>query len=342
METRGSEAETGPSAVTRRSIGTAPPRVHGGRPAARARLRPAAVAVLTCLAGLLLASCVPPDRPPALGDAPPEAVMSLLRPDTVRTVVLQPGVRYRYLWSSAGPWAVHLVEASLADRCELAVEVLRPESREGGGGGRATVSAMAAGEAESVVAAVNADFFTAEGVPVGTEVVDGRLTARGVRPVFAWRAGAPPWMGVEPVDGGAVAPAWTGETRGGPAEEVVGGFPDLLDDGARVGDLEVRARPSFAAARHPRTAVAYDEDSGRLWLVVVDGRQPPHSAGMSLPELTTLLEALGAEEALNLDGGGSTTMVLGDAPVNRPSDATGERPVVNALALVRSPGRCRQ
>ena len=341
MDTRGSEMGTGPSAATRRSIGTLPPRVHGGSSAARGRLRHAAV-VLACLAGLLFASCAPPDRPPALGEALPEAVLSLLRPDTVRTVALHPGVRYRYLWSPAGPWAVHLVEAGLADRCELALEVFRPESREGGGTGRATVSSMAAGEADAVVAAVNADFFTPGGAPVGTEVVDGRVTARGVRPVFAWRAGAPPWMGVQPVDGRGVAPAWAGGRPGEPAEEVVGGFPDLLDDGARVGDLEVRARPSFAAARHPRTAVAYDEDAGRLWLVVVDGRQPPHSAGMSLPELTTLLEALGAEEALNLDGGGSTTMVVGDAPVNRPSDATGERPVVNALALIRSPDGCRQ
>ncbi|NJD19939.1 MAG: phosphodiester glycosidase family protein, partial [Gemmatimonadetes bacterium] len=80
---------------------------------------------------------------------------------------------------------------------------------------------------------------------------------------------------------------------------------------------------------------------GRLWLVVVDGRQAPHSLGMTLPELTELLEALGAEEALNLDGGGSSVMVVRGAVHNRPSDEAGERAVVNALALVRDPAACK-
>jgi exopolysaccharide biosynthesis protein len=120
----------------------------------------------------------------------------------------------------------------------------------------------------------------------------------------------------------------------------VGGYPELLDGGARVGDLAVSERPAFAASRHPRTAVAWDADEGRLWLVVVDGRRPPHSLGMTLPELATLLEALGAEEGLNLDGGGSSVMVVLGTPRNRPSDETGERPVVNALALVRDAAAC--
>ena len=122
--------------------------------------------------------------------------------------------------------------------------------------------------------------------------------------------------------------------------EAVGGFPELLDEGERVGDLEVAARPSFAAARHPRTAVAWDEANGWLWLLVVDGRQAPHSDGMTLPELTDLIAALGAGEALNLDGGGSTVMVVGGETVNRPSDLTGERPVVNGLALVQDRRGC--
>jgi exopolysaccharide biosynthesis protein len=62
---------------------------------------------------------------------------------------------------------------------------------------------------------------------------------------------------------------------------------------------------------------------------------------MSLPELTGLLEALGATEAVNLDGGGSTSMILRGAAVNRPSDEEGERPVVNALAVVRDAKLCR-
>ena len=66
----------------------------------------------------------------------------------------------------------------------------------------------------------------------------------------------------------------------------------------------------------------------------MDGRQEPHSAGMTLPEIARLFESAGIDQALNLDGGGSSALVLGHSHVNRPSDATGERPVVNALALI--------
>jgi exopolysaccharide biosynthesis protein len=121
----------------------------------------------------------------------------------------------------------------------------------------------------------------------------------------------------------------------------VGGFPLLLHEGHQVGDLEVASRPSFAAARHPRTAVGYDADGNQLWVMVVDGRQPGHSDGMTLPELTVALQAMGVEEALNLDGGGSTVMVLEGEAVSSPSDAQGERPVVNALAVRRDRALCR-
>ena len=76
-------------------------------------------------------------------------------------------------------------------------------------------------------------------------------------------------------------------------------------------------RPSFSAARHPRTAVGFDSDENLLWIIVVDGRQPGYSDGMTLPELAGVFEALGVEEAVNLDGGGSTVMVLGGEAVSR-------------------------
>ncbi len=123
--------------------------------------------------------------------------------------------------------------------------------------------------------------------------------------------------------------------------EVVSGFPLLLKDGIRVGDLEVSERPSFAQERHPRTAVGFDSDQNVLWVVVVDGRQPGHSMGMTLPELASLMEVLGVEDALNLDGGGSSVMVFGGKPVNSPSDSDGERPVANGLAVRRDQGYCR-
>ena len=88
----------------------------------------------------------------------------------------------------------------------------------------------------------------------------------------------------------------------------------------------------FATDRHPRTAIA-KLASSELLLVTVDGRQPGVSMGMSLYMLTDLLRELGAVEAMNLDGGGSTTMVVHNKIVNKPSDQTGERPVSDAILV---------
>ena len=83
-------------------------------------------------------------------------------------------------------------------------------------------------------------------------------------------------------------------------------------------------------------------------LVTVDGRQAGYSAGMTLRESAQLMRDLGATQALNLDGGGSTTMVVRRSwehaaryiLANKPSDKEGERPVANALAVVSDLTRC--
>jgi hypothetical protein len=132
--------------------------------------------------------------------------------------------------------------------------------------------------------------------------------------------------------------AWSVGFAGVPApvREMVGGHPALLRGGEPV-----ETSGDFSTTRHPRTAIGWRAD-GTLLLVVVDGRQPGYSAGMSLPELTDLFRALGAVEALNLDGGGSTTLVVAGQVANRPSDPQGERPVANALLLVGAEGKgCR-
>jgi hypothetical protein len=115
------------------------------------------------------------------------------------------------------------------------------------------------------------------------------------------------------------------------AREAVGGFPLLLHEGRDVLGEQPGVLASFGEQRHPRTAIGWN--GGRLLLVIVDGRQAPYSDGMSLAELTWLFVRLGADEAINLDGGGSTAMIVRDSVMNRPSDATGQRPVGNALVL---------
>ena len=73
---------------------------------------------------------------------------------------------------------------------------------------------------------------------------------------------------------------------------------------------------------------------GSLLLVTVDGRRAGWSAGVTLPEAARLMRSLGARDALNLDGGGSTAMTVRGRVVNRPSDAGGERPVSDALVVL--------
>ncbi|MEX0660322.1 MAG: phosphodiester glycosidase family protein [Balneolaceae bacterium] len=94
----------------------------------------------------------------------------------------------------------------------------------------------------------------------------------------------------------------------------------------------------FNQNRHPRTAVGITE-SGELLLITVDGRSS-EANGMSIPELTELMESMGAISALNLDGGGSTTMWTQEKGVvsypsdNGQFDNEGERGVANALLLI--------
>ncbi len=88
---------------------------------------------------------------------------------------------------------------------------------------------------------------------------------------------------------------------------------------------------SFVQTKHPRTAVGLKEDA--LFWVVVDGRQPGYAEGMSLEELAELLRNMGCKEALNLDGGGSSTLFVRGQVLNRPSDGR-ERPIANALMLL--------
>ena len=117
------------------------------------------------------------------------------------------------------------------------------------------------------------------------------------------------------------------------AQESLGGFPLLLRNGQSVLAEQPGVRPDFGERRHPRSAIGFTSDA--TLLVVVDGRQAPYSDGMTLAELADLMQRLGAREALNFDGGGSTALVVQGAMVNRPSDQSGERPVGNALVLDR-------
>ena len=111
----------------------------------------------------------------------------------------------------------------------------------------------------------------------------------------------------------------------------IGGGPRLVRNGQiSVENRIERFADSFAHRRHPRTGIGLRNNT--VVMVTVDGRQPGYSDGMTLYEFAQLFLDLGCRDAVNLDGGGSTTMVVRNRIVNSPSDGT-ERRVANALAL---------
>ncbi len=112
----------------------------------------------------------------------------------------------------------------------------------------------------------------------------------------------------------------------------IGGGPCLVHKGAVCVTAELEGfRSDVKQGRSPRTAVGLDAQN-RLLLVTVDGREANGSTGMTLNELATTMRKLGAVEAMNLDGGSSSTMVINGRVVNVPSTG-GERGVSNALLV---------
>ena len=120
-------------------------------------------------------------------------------------------------------------------------------------------------------------------------------------------------------------PDWTGMA------DAVGGGPVLVRDGKPVYRANEGFTVSQIAPRHPRTAVGQLAD-GRLIFVVVDGRQPGYSIGMTTYEMALTLTRLGAVRGMQLDGGGSSTLAFDGKVLNSPSDGR-ERPVPTALML---------
>lgn len=110
--------------------------------------------------------------------------------------------------------------------------------------------------------------------------------------------------------------------------DVVGGGPILVQDGRIV----LEPCSSAFCGRNPRTAIGWTSN-GRVLLVVIDGRQPRWSVGASLAELARIMQDLGAVQAMNLDGGGSSTMVVEGEVVNKPSDGR-QRNVTNAVLVL--------
>jgi len=126
----------------------------------------------------------------------------------------------------------------------------------------------------------------------------------------------------------------------GPDTTVINGGPLLMEDGAvhitqEQDGMRQVSNPSFdygwVLQRNPRTFAGTDA-RGRTLFVTVDGRQLGE-LGLSIPETAAVARSLGMIEAINLDGGGSTAMVIHRSLISHPSDASGERAVGDAIVI---------
>lgn len=113
----------------------------------------------------------------------------------------------------------------------------------------------------------------------------------------------------------------------------MGGGPVIMQKGAvKVLTANQRFQADVVRSRAPRTAIGILRD-GSYMLVTIDGHRPGYSVGATLTELGNTMKGLGVVEAMNLDGGGSTTMWVKGRVANRPSDGR-ERAVSNALLVL--------
>lgn len=257
--------------------------------------------------------------------------------DSTRARVVSDGVIQRFIYSASGPWAIHLLDVDL-DRCNAVVAVASADTN----ARRVRTSQLIRDlqRRADVLGGVNADFFSlTTGRPTGLLVAEGlEMVPPSAQSVLAFDSAGTASISVFTQAAGTLAPFHP--------RNAVGGRPRIVRDSLTVADIDSAGGKSFAAGRHPRTAVGLARNARRLIFVVVDGRQKPYSDGMTLRELASLMLSLGARDALNLDGGGSATMVYADpawpgalAVANRPSDKEGERAVGDAVGIVR---RCQQ
>lgn len=114
--------------------------------------------------------------------------------------------------------------------------------------------------------------------------------------------------------------------------DITNGVPLLIRNGKiDITWQQEKTNMAFVETRHPRTAVAKLQD-GKFLMLTADGRSEA-SGGLGLQDLAEYMLELGATDAMNLDGGGSTTMFLDGKVVNKPSDKEGERKVSDAILV---------
>jgi hypothetical protein len=251
-------------------------------------------------------------------------------PDTWHERVVAPGVLWRkkvYSSQFGGPQTVNVLEVETTDP---AVQV-KPWWAAG-----ACATVRAKGQGYGAIAALNGGFFDTANSPAACPSLD-LVKIDGVVKSYNHLTGADqPTLGLSPAEVATIAP-WPANHDWAEMPNALGGYPNLLTDG----QIDVWPAATSIAGKNPRTAVGVQAD-GTLLLVVVDGRTEA-GIGMTFDELAEYMAWLGAVDAANLDGGGSTTLWIAgqsiNGVVNHPSDNGeadhwGERPVSDGLLVL--------
>ncbi len=253
-------------------------------------------------------------------------------------------VTYQHIVRRDPNFSIHVVTINLNDP-RVSVRVSRGGADPDGDGPWTTtllpVSEIAKRQGFDI--AINGDFFDAEATkdiegrntgyvrgkpatPEGMAMTDGQLWHRAEK--------ARPCLAVSTNHTARFLSGDPAKSFDPDIREVLGGGQMIVSDGAAV-----EFTTKFATNRHPRTVAGLDRTGSRLVLMVVDGRQPKLSVGMTLHELSVEMLNLGCHNAINFDGGGSTTLTWRNPAtheikaVNSPSDSK-ERSVADALGII--------
>jgi exopolysaccharide biosynthesis protein len=225
----------------------------------------------------------------------------------------------------AGPRNIHVLKIDLRTPNLVIRPILAQDSW---GSFLETTSSMAF--RTGAVAAINGDYFGPSGPPEGTTIIFGTIydVESYRRSTFALSDdNSQVDIGIWTSE--ASLPKWV-------YNAISGGTTILRNELYDFDPYNENFSDSFKAAKkglQPRTGIAISEDKNTLLLAVVDGRQPGFSVGMTAEEFANLMIELGGFKGMDLDGGGSTTMVINEDVINKPSDDGVERSVANALGI---------
>ncbi len=240
---------------------------------------------------------------------------------------------YYYKDLNGKPRSISILIANLSDKLKL--KIVRPDKL-------TTVSSQL--EASGAIAAINGSYFGID--KESKRLFDSGLLKTGgaVHPDSRGeRAGKTPWSGYIWTKGSTFGIDGVADFKGEDKDEFLWGHPLLLKDG-KVNET-IPKESAHMTTPHPRTAIGRSADQ-TLVMIVIDGRHADKALGISCFELAELMAKIGCVDALNLDGGGSSTLVWRNAEtgkgevVNYPCDNKlfdhqGERKVSATLQLFR-------